>query len=100
MRLSFETQKETNLKILLPIRWRNLYPDNSVDPQLSRETDIAPGTTHFVAKKNDGVFGCVTLIEEAAHGRQLRLGFEYVGDSFDIPSIGPHIAMHTKCITP
>ena len=144
MSLSFEIREETDPDVLLPVRWRNLYPGKVLDSEASRETDIAEGTVHFVAIQDDvRIGGCVTLTQEFQHQRHLRmrwlgvdesirghgvggalvqaclaeslrrghgiwcnarlvavplyqrLGFETVGESFDISGIGPHLVMRT-----
>ena len=144
MSLSFEIREETVLDVLLPVRWRNLYPGKVLDSEASRETDMAEGTVHFVAiQDNARIGGCVTLPQEFQHQRHLRmgwlgvdealrghgiggalvqaclaeslrhgggiwcnarlvavplyqrLGFETVGEPFDISGIGPHLVMRT-----
>ena len=144
MSLSFEIREETVLNVLLPVRWRNLYPGKVLDSEASRETDMAEGTVHFVAIRDDArIGGCVTLTQEFQHQRHLRmrwlgvdkalrghgiggalvqeclaeslrrgggiwcnarlvavplyqrLGFETVGEPFDISCIGPHLVKRT-----
>ena len=73
MQLPFDVYEETDLGILLPIRWRNLYPGVPISPESSRETDVAAGTKHFVAEMKNDAIGCVTLVREPAHQRNLRM---------------------------
>ena len=73
MRPSFQVREESDLKVLLPVRWRNLYPDQVMNPEASREDDLAAGTIHFVATRDREVVGCETLTEERRHARDLRM---------------------------
>lgn len=72
-RLSFEIRESIDIDLILPIRWRNLYPGNPIDPESSREVDEAPGTIHFVAFDTGIPFGCVSLLNEPAHECELRI---------------------------
>ena len=92
MSLSFEIREETDLDALLPVRWRNLYPGKPVDPEISRETDLAIGTTHFVAIMDHGVIGCVTLTEEFDHDRDLRMRWIGVDEGLRGQGIGIDLA--------
>ena len=92
MSLSFEIREETDLDALLPVRWRNLYPGKPVDPEASRETDLAEGTTHFVATTDHGIVGCVTLTEEFAHDRDLRMRWIGVDEERRGQGIGAELA--------
>ena len=49
MSLRVEIREETNLEVVLPVRWRSLYPGMEFDVEVSRETDLAVGTMHLVA---------------------------------------------------
>ncbi len=73
MGLVFEIRKEVDLETLLPVRWRNLYPESPVDPASSRSIDLKKGTIHFAAFTDLGIIGCVTLVEEFGHDRELRM---------------------------
>ena len=74
MSLSFEIREETDPEVLLPVRWRTLYPGKVLDSEASRETDMAKGTVHFVAIQDDAqICGCVTLTKESQHQRHLRM---------------------------
>ena len=143
MNSDFEIREPTDLSPLLKVRWRNLYPDKVMDPELSRTTDTANETTHFIAMADSSVVGCVTLTKDSAHGRNLRmrwlgvdndyrgkgigaalvqaclteagnrrqgiwlnarlsatslyrrLGFEELGNPFELPEIGLHLVMRT-----
>ena len=72
-RHSFEIQESIDLDLVLPIRWRNLYPGRPVNVESSREADEAPDTMHFVAFDTDIPFGCVSLLNEPAHECELRI---------------------------
>ena len=92
MSLSFEIREETNLDELLPVRWRNLYPDRAMDPEDNRETDLADGTIHFVAASDGGIVGCVTLTEEFAQDRSLRMRWIGVDEPLRGQGIGAALA--------
>ena len=72
-RQSFEIRESADLDLILPIRWRNLYPEKPVDIESSREVDEATDTIHFVAFAADTPFGCVSLLNEPVHECELRI---------------------------
>ena len=97
MSLSFEIREETDLDVLLPVRWRNLYPGKPINPVTSRDTDLSEETIHFVAISNDKMIGCVTLTEEFAYDRALRMRWIGVDDNFRGQGIGS--ALCRACLT-
>ncbi|MGE4549933.1 MAG: GNAT family N-acetyltransferase [Opitutales bacterium] len=93
MSFSFEIREETVLDVLLPVRWRNLYPGKVLDSEASRETDMAEGTVHFVAIQNDArIGGCVTLTKEFQHQRHLRMRWLGVDEALRGHGIGCALA--------
>ncbi len=96
MSISFEIREETDLELLLPVRWRNLYPGMEINPSSSRHTDILESTIHFVAVSDDTPVGCVTLAEEHAHDRALRMRWIGVDDNYRGQGIGS--ALCSSCL--
>lgn len=70
---SLEIRESSDLELILPIRWRNLYPGRPIDPESSHEADKSRETVHFVAFDTDTPFGCVSLLKEPAHECELRI---------------------------
>ena len=97
MSLSFEICEETVLNVLLPVRWRNLYPGKILDSEASRETDMAERTVHFVAIQDDArIGGCVTLTQEFHHQRHLRM--RWLGVDEDLRGHGIGGALVQECL--
>ena len=70
---SFEIRETTDPDLVLPIRWRNLYPGRPIDCESSRNADADPETVHFAAFIDDIPFGCVSLLKEPAHECESRI---------------------------
>ena len=94
---SFKIREETDVDGLLPVRWRNLYPGKPINPSSSRDTDFSESTIHFVATSDGNTVGCVTLTEEPAHNRALRMRWIGVDGSFRGQGIGS--ALCSACLS-
>ena len=78
---SLEIRESSDLELILPIRWRNVYPGRPIDPESSHEADKSRETVHFVAFDTDTPFGCVSLLKEPAHECELRIRWLAVDES-------------------
>ena len=85
---SFKIRETSDIGLILPIRWRNLYPGRPIDPESSREADKSRETVHFMAFDDGIPFGCVSLLKDSAHECKLRIRWLAVDENQRRKGIG------------
>ena len=87
----FEIREHPDFDLLLPMRWRNLYPEKPLDRESSRKIDEDKGTLHFAAFVEDRIVGCVSLLREPAHECELRIRWLAVDSEWRGSGIGSEL---------